>query len=84
MTYSYEVEPTPEEKEFTVQFVNNRGWEQGSVHAYAWSGHDETHQQQLGAWPGTPMGSPINTKATYGGVDYEVYELVLQASRIQR
>ena len=78
MTYSYEVEPTPEEKEFTVQFVNNRGWKQGSVHAYAWSDHDETHQQQLGDWPGTEMGL-VNTEVTYGGEKYPVYELKFKA-----
>ena len=76
--YSYEVEPTPEEKEFTVQFVNNRGWEQGSVRAYAWSDHDETHQQQLGDWPGTEM-RLINTEVTYGGEKYPVYELKFKA-----
>ena len=65
-------------KEFTVQFVNNRGWEQGSVRAYAWSDHDETHQQQLGDWPGTEM-RLINTEVTYGGEKYPVYELKFKA-----
>ena len=74
-TYEYEVEPTPEEKEFTVQFVNNRGWEQGNVRAYAWN----TNGQVLGDWPGTPMGL-IDTEVTYGGEKYEVYELKFKAA----
>ena len=59
--------------------MNNRGWEQGSVRAYAWSDHDETHQQQLGDWPGTEM-RLINTEVTYGGEKYPVYELKFKAT----
>ena len=73
--YEYGVEPTPEEKEFTVQFVNNRGWQQGSVHAYVYGEAGE----QLGVWPGTEMGL-IDTEVTYGGVNYPVYELKFKAT----
>ena len=73
--YEYKVEPTPEEKEFTVQFVNNRGWQQGNVRAYAWNANGDV----LGAWPGTEMGL-IDTEVTYGGEKYEVYELKFKAA----
>ena len=64
----------PVVNEYTVQFVNNRGWQQGSVRAYAWNANG----QVLGDWPGTEMGL-IDTEVTYGGEKYPVYELKFKA-----
>ena len=67
------VEPQPVEKDYSVQFVNLKGWE--TVNAYAYEGN----QQQLGGWPGTAM-TLINEQASYGGQNYPIYQIDFKAT----
>ncbi len=68
------VEPQPQLNDYSVQFVNNRGWDK--VNAYVW---DSKGQQQFIEWPGAEM-TLINEQATYDGEEYPVYELHFQAT----